>query len=66
MSDDEKTENFDDAQPIVHVGKCFLNHGSRLKSGLPRLCGWVAKACKLSRVNEKDLCAEDLRSEEPS
>ena len=42
------------------VNQCFLNHGS---SGL---CGWVAKACKLSRANEKDLCAEDLRSEEPS
>ena len=42
------------------VNQCFLNHGS------PGLCGWVAKASKLSRSNEKDLCAEDLRSEEPS
>ena len=65
MSDDEKTEKFEDAQPILHVGQCFLNHGLLTKSGSPRLCRWVAKACKLSRVNEKDLCAEDLRSEEP-
>ena len=40
--------------------QCFANHGSL------RLCGWVAKACKLSRVKEKDLCAQDLRSEVPS
>ena len=46
--------------------QCFANHGSRPKSGWLRLCGWVAKACKLSRVKEKDLSAQDLRSEEPS
>ena len=27
---------------------------------------YLTKACKLSRANEKDLCAEDLKSEEPS
>ena len=48
------------------VIQCFLNYGSRPKSGSPRLCGWIAKARKLSCVNEKDLCEEDLRSEEPS
>ena len=42
------------------LGQCFSNHGS------PRLCGWVAKPCKLPRVKEKDLRAQDLRSEEPS
>ena len=40
--------------------QCFSNHGS------PRLCGWVAKPCKLPHVKEKDLRAQDLRSEEPS
>ena len=27
---------------------------------------YLAKACKLSRANEKDLCTEDLKSEKPS
>ena len=40
--------------------QCFSNHGS------PRLCGWVAKACKLPHVKEKHLRTQDLRSEEPS
>ena len=41
--------------------QCFSNHGSQPKSGLPRLCEWVAKACKLPHVKEKDLRAQDLR-----
>ena len=48
------------------LDQCFSNHGSRPKSGSPRLCGWVAKACELPRVIEKDLRAQGLRSEEPS
>ena len=31
----------------------FSNHGS------PRLCGWLAKACKLPRVKEK-ICAHKI------
>ena len=45
---------------FVSLHQCFSNHGS------PRLCGWVAKPCKLPHVKEKDLRAQDLRSEEPS
>ena len=51
---------------ILHaLTQCFSNHGSQPKSGSPRLCGWVAKVCKLPHVKEKDLRAQDLRSEEP-
>ena len=38
----------------------FSNHG------LPRQCGWVAKACKLPHVKEKDLRTQDFRSKELS
>ena len=55
-----------DNRQRVTLGQCFSNHGSRPKSGSPRLCGWVAKAYKLPQVKEKNLCAQDLRSEEPS
>ena len=44
----------------------FSNHGSQPKCGSPTLCGWVAKACKLPRVKEKNLRTEDFRSEKPS
>ena len=42
--------------------QCFSNHRSRPKTGSPRLCGWVAKACKLPHL--KDLRAQDLINEE--
>ena len=49
-----------------NLTQCFSNHGSRPKSGSPRLCGWIAKACKLPHVKEKDLRTQDFKSEEPS
>ena len=43
----------------------FSNHGSRPKCELPRLRGWIAKACKLLHVKEKDLGTHDFKSEDP-
>ena len=43
----------------------FSNHGSRPKCGSPKLCGWVAKACKLPHEKEKDLGTQDFKSEDP-
>ena len=44
---------------LNNLNQRFSNHGSRPKSGSPRLCGWVAKACKLPRVKEK-ICAHKI------
>ena len=44
----------------MNLTQCFLSHES------PRLRRWVAKACKLPHVKEKDLRTQDFRSEEPS
>ena len=35
------------------------------KCELPRLHRWVAKACKLLHVKEKDLYIQDFKSEDP-
>ena len=58
-SDDEVGNNFNRAVTarvkvhVVNLDQRFSNHGS------PRLCGWVAKACKLPRVKEK-ICAHKI------
>ena len=33
--------------------------------GRSRLCGWVAKACKLPHVKEKDRRTQDFKREDP-
>ena len=44
---------------IVTVTQRFSNHGS------PRLYGWIAKACKLPHVKEKDLRTQNFKNEDP-
>ena len=48
-----------------HIVQRISNHGSRPKCESPRLCGWVAKACKLPHVKEKDLRTRDFKNQDP-
>ena len=43
----------------------FSNHGSRPECESRRLREWVAKACKLPPVKEKDLRTQDFKSDDP-
>ena len=42
----------------------FSNHGLRPKCESPRLREWVAKACKLPHVKEKNLRTGDFKNED--
>ena len=48
-----------------HILQRFSNHGLRLKCESPRLHGWVATACKLLHVKEKNLRTRDFKNEDP-
>ena len=48
-----------------NVGRQDYADGSRLKCGLPKLRGMVAKTCKLPHVKEKELRTQDFNSENP-
>ena len=50
---------------FLYLAQRFSNHGSRPKSGSPRLRGWVAKPYQLPHVKEKDLRIQDCKSEDP-
>ena len=39
--------------------------GLQPKCESPRLCRWVAKACKLPHIKEKDLRTQDFKSADP-